>query len=143
MLPEPYMDAVISRFGLKAEGPLRVRVDGPTGSLVLALLRQSDLVAALLLHSFRQVTNGDLTTYTKPALDKHQGVTKLVSNMAICETRLRPNIPCGDNVRKLRRVWGNLYCYWLKEHKLLINTDGVGTSCHVLQPEGTVLLTDD
>lgn len=55
----------------------------------------------------------------------------------------RLDVPCRDDVRKLRCVGGDLYCDWLKEHELLIDTDGVGTSCHVLQPERTIFLADD
>lgn len=55
----------------------------------------------------------------------------------------RSDVPCCDDVRKLRCVGGNLHCDWLKEHQLLVDTDGVGTGRHVLQPERTVLLADD
>lgn len=65
-----YMDNVVSRFGLEAEGPLRIRVDGLAGGLVLVLVFQGDLVAALLLHAFRQAADGDLSTYTKTVGDK-------------------------------------------------------------------------
>lgn len=66
------MNAVVSRFGLKAEGPVRVRVGDPTESLVLAPVCQSDLVAALLLHALRQATDGDLTTDTEPMWDQQE-----------------------------------------------------------------------
>lgn len=62
------MDAVVSRFGLKAEGPLRVRVDGPAGRLVLALVCHGDLVAPLLLHALGQAADGDLATHTEPGV---------------------------------------------------------------------------
>lgn len=71
-LKKTYMDNVVSRFGLKAEGPLRIRVDGLAGGLVLVLVFQSDLVAALLLHAFRQAADGDLSTYTKTVGGRHQ-----------------------------------------------------------------------
>lgn len=58
------MDTVVSRFGLEAEGTLRVRVNGPARSLVL--VRQSDLIATLLLHALREATDGDLATHTEP-----------------------------------------------------------------------------
>ena len=57
--------------------------------------------------------------------------------------RLRPDAPCCDDVRELGRVGGDLHCDWLKEHELLVDADGVGASCHVLQPERTILLADD
>lgn len=60
------MDAVVSRFGLKAEGSLRIRVDSLAGCLVLVSVCQSDLVAALLLHALRQTADGDLATHTEP-----------------------------------------------------------------------------
>lgn len=60
------MDAVVSRFGLKAEGPLGVGVDSSARSLVLVC--QGDLVATLLLHALRQATDGDLATHTEPGL---------------------------------------------------------------------------
>lgn len=50
--------------------------------------------------------------------------------------------PCCDDVRKLGGAGGNLHCDRLKEHKLLVHADGVGASCHVLQPEGTVFFGD-
>lgn len=65
---ETYMNAVISRFGLKAEGPLRVGVNSPAWSLVLSLVCQGDLVATLLLHAFRQAAEGDLATHTEPGV---------------------------------------------------------------------------
>lgn len=68
MLLEAYMDTVVSRFGLKAEGTLRVGVDSPARSLVLALMCQSDLVATLLLHALRQAADGDLATHTEPGV---------------------------------------------------------------------------
>lgn len=68
------MDTVVSRFGLEAEGPLRIGVDGPAGGLVLALVCQSDLVAALLLHAFRQAADGDLATHTEPVHDQQQNL---------------------------------------------------------------------
>lgn len=55
-----YVDAVVSRFGLEAEGPLEVGVGGAAGALVLALGREGDLVPALLLHALRQPADGDL-----------------------------------------------------------------------------------
>lgn len=64
------MNAVVSRFGLKAEGPMRVRVCGATESLVLAPVCQGHLVAALLLHALRQATDGDLTADTEPVWDR-------------------------------------------------------------------------
>lgn len=63
------MNAVVSRFGLKAEGSLWIRVGGPAGRLVLAPVCQGDLVAALLLHALRQAADGDLTTNAEPASD--------------------------------------------------------------------------
>lgn len=63
------MNAVVSRFGLEAEGSLWIRVGGPTRSLVLAQLCQSDLVATLLLHALGQAADGDLTANAEPALD--------------------------------------------------------------------------
>lgn len=74
MLLESYMDTVVSRFGLKAEGPLRIRVNGLAGGLVLVLLCQSDLVAALLLHALRQAADGDLATHTEPVWGRHQNL---------------------------------------------------------------------
>lgn len=68
------MNAVVSRFGLKAELPLRIGVDGLAGGLVLVLVFQSDLVAALLLHALRQAADRDLATYTEPAWDRHQNL---------------------------------------------------------------------
>lgn len=53
MLLNSYMDTVVSRFCLKAEGSLGVRIDCPARRLVLALVRQRDLVATLLLHALR------------------------------------------------------------------------------------------
>lgn len=67
-----YLHIVVSRFGLKAEGPLWIRVDGLAGGLILVLVCQSDLVAALLLHALRQATDGDLATHTEPVWDRHQ-----------------------------------------------------------------------
>ena len=55
----------------------------------------------------------------------------------------RPDVPCCDDVRKLGCVGGDLHCDRLKEHELLIDPDGVGASCHILQSEGTILLADD
>lgn len=72
------MDAVVPRFGLKAEGPLRVRIGGPAESLVLAPVGQSDLVAPLLLHALRQAADGDLAANTEPAFNKHQEATRLL-----------------------------------------------------------------
>lgn len=66
------MNAVVSRFGLKAERPLRIGVDGLAGGLVLVF--QSDLVAALLLHALRQAADRDLATYTEPAWGRHQNL---------------------------------------------------------------------
>lgn len=66
------MNAVVSRFGLKAEGPLRVGVDCPAGSLVLVLVCQGDLVATLLLHALRQAADGDLTAHTEPGVGPTQ-----------------------------------------------------------------------
>lgn len=68
------MDTVVSGFGLKAEGPLMVRFNSPNESLVCALVRQSDLVATLLLHAFRQAADGDLATNTEPVLDQNEEV---------------------------------------------------------------------
>lgn len=56
------MDAVVSRFGLKAENTLRVRVDGLPGGLVWVLVFQSHFIASLLLHALRQAADGDLST---------------------------------------------------------------------------------
>lgn len=63
------MDVVVSRFGLKAEGPLRVGVHAAAGGLVLAPWGQDDPVAALLLHAFRQAADGDLTADAEPVRD--------------------------------------------------------------------------
>lgn len=60
------MDTVVSRFRLKAESPLRIRIDGLAGGLVRVLVLQSDLVAALLLHALRQATDGNLATHAEP-----------------------------------------------------------------------------
>lgn len=54
-----------------------------------------------------------------------------------------PVAPCCDDVRKLGCVGSDLHCDWLKEHELLVDTDGVGASRHVLQPERSILLADD
>lgn len=54
-----------------------------------------------------------------------------------------PDEPRCDDVRELGRVGGDLHCDWLKEHELLVDTDGVGASRHVLQPERAILLADD
>lgn len=62
------MNAVLSRFGLKAEGPLKVGINSPAGGLVLCLVCHGDLVATLLLHALRQVADGDLTTHTEPGV---------------------------------------------------------------------------
>lgn len=62
-----YLNTVVSRFGLKAEGSLRIRVDGLAGGLFWVLVFQSDLVAALLLHALRQAADGDLATDAEPA----------------------------------------------------------------------------
>lgn len=51
--------------------------------------------------------------------------------------------PCCDDVRKLWGAGGNLHCDRLKEHELLVHADGVGASCHVLQPERTVFSGGD
>lgn len=56
------MDAVVSRFGLKAENALRVRVDGLPGGLVRVLVFQSHFIASLLLHALGQAADGDLST---------------------------------------------------------------------------------
>lgn len=77
-----YMDNVVSRFGLEAEGPLRIRVNGLAGGFVLVLVFQSDLVTALLLHAFRQATDGDLSTYTKTVGEQHQKLDQ-ASNLAM------------------------------------------------------------
>lgn len=61
-----YLDAVVSRFGLKTEWPLGIRLDDPAERLHLTPVAQSDFVATLLLHAFRQTTDGDLTTDTEP-----------------------------------------------------------------------------
>lgn len=74
------MDDVVSRFGLEAKGPLRIRVNGLARGLVLVF--QSDLVTALLLHAFRQATDGDLSTYTKTAGEQRQKLDQ-VSNLAM------------------------------------------------------------
>lgn len=68
MLLEAYLDTVVSGFGLKAEGPLGVGVGGPAGALVLALVCQGDLIAALLLHALRQAADGDLAAHTEPGV---------------------------------------------------------------------------
>ena len=65
------MDAVVSRFGLEAESPLRVGLDGPAGRLVLVLLCQGDLVATLLLHALGQAADGDLATNTEPGVGQN------------------------------------------------------------------------
>lgn len=146
------MDTIVSRFGLKAEGSLRIRVDGPTRSLVLPLMRQCDLVATLLLHALGQATDGDLSTHTEPALN--QEFIRLVGAVAMFKIRFaalklnsrvqfRKYLPCCDDVRKLRRVGGDLHCDRLKEHELLVDADGVGSGRHVLQPERSVLLADN
>lgn len=77
MLLETYMNAVISRFGLKAEGPLRIGVDSPARSLVLSLVCQSDLVATLLLHALRQAADGDLATHTEPGVGPESDLHKV------------------------------------------------------------------
>ena len=81
MLLESYLDAIVSRFGLKAESSLEVGVDGPAGGLILALVCQSDLVATLLLHAFGQVADGDLTTNTEPVWEQNKNIIKLVINV--------------------------------------------------------------
>lgn len=61
-----YVDAVVSRFGLKAENSLGVGLDGLPGGLVLVLVFQSHFVASLLLHALRQAAEGDLPTDAEP-----------------------------------------------------------------------------
>jgi len=68
------VDPVVSGFGLEAEGALGVRVGGPAGGLVLALVRQSDLVAALLLHALGQAADGDLAAQTEPVRDQQKSL---------------------------------------------------------------------
>lgn len=51
--------------------------------------------------------------------------------------------PCCDDVGKLGGAGRNLHCDWLEEHELLVDTDGVSASCHVLQPEGTIFSGGD
>lgn len=67
------MDTVGSRFGLEAEGSVGIRVGGPAGGLVLALVCQGDLVATLLLHALGQVADGDLTTHTESGVRPKSG----------------------------------------------------------------------
>lgn len=55
------MDAVVSRFGLKAENSLRVRIDGLPVGLVRVLVFQSHFIAPLLLHALGQAADGDLS----------------------------------------------------------------------------------
>lgn len=61
------MNTVVSGLGLEAEGPLRVRVHGLAGGLVLILLCEGDLVATLLLHPLGQAADGDLAAHAEPA----------------------------------------------------------------------------
>lgn len=84
------------------------------------------------------------TTYLKP-----EAKTALLMDHCCRTTRKRHNsvlppvVPCRDDVGKLRCVRGNFHCDWLKEHEVLVDTDGVGSSCHVFQPEGSILLAYD
>ena len=55
-----------------------------------------------------------------------------------CRWKSRHVAPRCDDVRKLWGAGGNLHRDRLKEHELLVHADGVGASCHVLQPERTI-----
>lgn len=66
------MDAVVSRFGLKAEPPLRVRIDGLSGGLIGVLVFQSHFVAPLLLHTLGQAADGDLSADAEAVKNPHQ-----------------------------------------------------------------------
>lgn len=68
---ETHLNTEVTRFGLKAEGPLRIRVDGLAGGLVLVLVCQSDFVAALLLHALWQEADGDLAAHAEPVNGRH------------------------------------------------------------------------
>lgn len=141
-----YMDAVVSRFGLKAESSLRVRIDGLPGGLVRVLVFQSHFIASLLLHALGQAADGDLSADAEAVENPHQNPNKKQAWRKTeedhSEWKYRWNsrhvAPCCDDVRKLGGAGGNLHCDRLEEHELLVHADGVGASCHVLQPERTV-----
>lgn len=137
-----YMDAVVSWFGLKAESSLWVRIDGLPGGLIRVLVFQSHFIASLLLHALGQVADGDLPADTEAVENRHQSLNKSWRKRDRSQWKYRWNsshvTPCCDDVRKLGGAGGNLHCDRLKEHELLVHADGVGASCHVLQPERTV-----
>lgn len=66
------MDAVVSRFSLKAENALRVGLDGLPGGLVLVLVCQSHFIASLLLQALRQAAEGDLSADAESVENPHQ-----------------------------------------------------------------------
>lgn len=70
------MDAVVSRFGLKAENSLRVRISGLPGGLVRVLVFQSHFVASLLLHALRQAADGDLSADAEAVENRHRNLNK-------------------------------------------------------------------
>lgn len=116
----------------------------------MVLVFQSDLVAALLLHTLGQPADGDQATYAEPVwgphvnLDPRSGCVKIPNET--CSSSTGPggrHAPCCDDVRKLRCVGSDLHCDWLKEHELLADPDCVSAGRHVLQPEGSILLADD
>lgn len=70
------MDAVVSRFGLKAENSLRVGLHGLPGGLVLVLVFQSHFIASLLLHALRQAAERDLPADAESVENPHQFVNQ-------------------------------------------------------------------
>lgn len=144
------MDAVVSRFGLKAENSLRVRINDLPGGLVWVLVFQSHFIASLLLHALGQAADGDLSADAEAVENRNQNWNKKQARRKAeedySEWKYRWNsrhvTPCCDDVRKLGGAWGNLHCDRLEKHELLVHADGVGASCHVLQPERTVFFGD-
>lgn len=90
------MDAVVSRFGLKAENSLRVRIDGLPGGLLWVLVFQSHFIASLLLHALRQAADGDLSADAEAVENRNirTGIRsklgdrpkRIIQNLSLAET---------------------------------------------------------